>query len=165
MMLNKRLVFLIAVVFLFHVDVFGQTGKPHTKSPVKSATKYFLNQLEIAPQSIQFLDPKDIDSIRFYQHKHKDTDSSVVLYSHKQDSLINFEIVMEDYFVLPEERHFKVNTPNYLGVEEPAKLIFSETGVSNVRVYRSDGDKPGIINISSELEYEKGKPEVLKKMI
>lgn len=133
-----------------------------TYTSAQHKTSYFINKTEIAPQSIQFLNVRHIDSIKTSS---KGLDTTVTLYSSKRDSLVNFEKVMGDFFVEPEVRHFKINTPNYLGVEEPTKMMFSADGVSNLIVYRPKDNIPGYINISSELEHTGGKPEVREKMI
>ncbi len=93
----------------------------HAKGP---KTKYFLNELEIAPQSIQFLNVRHIDSIRTVLNKTTPPDTTIILYSSKQDSLVSFDKVMDDYFVEPAIRHFKINTPNYLAVEEAGEIDF-----------------------------------------
>ena len=157
-MLKQTILTCLAITALTCSTVSAQQHKAAT-------TKYFLNELEIAPQSIQFLNVRHIDSIRTVANKGTYTDTMVVLYSSKQDSLISFDKVMDDYFVEPAVRHFKINTPNYLAVEEPTKLIFSADGVSNLIVYRPKDNIPGYINISSELEYTGGKPEVRERLI
>jgi len=156
-------IFFLSVVFTIVICAELPAQETIAGSGSKTTTKYFINHLEIAPQSIQFLNEKHIDSIRYYPHT-RNVDTAVVLYTHKQDSLITFNELMDDYFVVPEARRFKVNTPNYLGVEEPLKMIFSENSVSGVRVYRSDGKTPGIVNISSEFEYLGGGTEIHKAL-
>lgn len=136
-----------------------------TSAQINPKTKYYLNKTEIAPQSIQFLTVKNIDSVRYYYHPNAEIDTAVVLYTAKTDSLMSYDELMDYYFVEPEAKHFSVNTPNYLGVEEPFKMIFSENAVSNVHVYRSDGSKPKIVNISSEFGYLDGKPDIKRQIM
>ena len=166
--MSKRTYFLSLVMLLLFISAFtfGPLNAQNAKSDAPTKTHYFLNKIEIAPQSIQFFNVRHIDSIKTVLKKStRGIDTTVVLYSSKRDSLISFDQVMDDYFVEPEVRHFKINTPNYLGVEEPAKLLFSADGVSNLIVYRPKDHNPGYINISSELEFTGGKPEVREKMI
>lgn len=147
----------LLVFFLFTI-----TG---TYAQLNPKTKYYLNKSEIAPQSIQFLNVKDIDSIRYYYHLSAKVDTTVVLYTAKTDSLMSYDELMDYYFVEPTAKNYSVNTPNYLGVEEPFKMVFSENAVSNVHVYRSDGSKPGIVNISSEFGYLDGEQDIKRQMM
>jgi hypothetical protein len=160
----KKTFFLLTTVILLGCPVL--LAQSTTSNAVaKSTTKYFINQLEIAPQSIQYLKVKDIDSIREYHHTIAGADTAVVLYTSKQDSLETFDDVMDDYFVVPEARSFKVNTPNYTNVEEPYKMVFSIESVSRVNVYRSDGTNPGTLYISSQFDFRDGDPKIKKKMM
>lgn len=163
---KKYYQFIAGCLILFSFSAMNQLQAQSTKTNSPANVHYFLNETEIAPQSIQFLNVRHIDSIKTTLNK-KQTglDTTVVLYSSKRDSLISFEKVMDDYFVEPEVRHFKINTPNYLGVEEPTKMMFSSDGVSNLIVYRPKDHIPGHINISSELELTGGKPEVRAQMM
>ena len=163
-MLKKNFFLLTTLIVLGCPVLFAQSTT--TGVITKSTTKYFINKLEIAPQSIQYLKVKDIDSIREYHHTIAGADTAVILYTSKPDSLETFDDVMDDYFVVPEARSFKVNTPNYTNVEEPYKMMFSIESVSRVNVYRSDGTIPGTLYISSQFDFrEGGDPNIKKKML
>ena len=162
--MQKKTFYLLTIFILTGCPVlFAQATS--AGAVAKPTTKYFINQLEIAPQSIQYLKVKDIDSIRELYHTIAGADTAVVLYTSKQDSLETFDDVMDDYFVVPEARSFKVNTPNYTNVEEPYKMVFSIESVSRVNVYRSDGNNPGTLYISSQFDFREGDPKIKMKML
>lgn len=99
----------------------------------QETTTYYLNGLEIAPQSFYFLNPKDIDSIKVHVNQ-ASGDSSIVAYTGKEHKILTYDEVLDYFFVEQSASSLPVNTTYYSGVENPEKLVFSIDMIISVQI-------------------------------
>ena len=127
-------------------------------STAQNKYKYFLNKIEIAPESVFFFNEKDIDSIRQF----RDKDSTVVFYTHCPEKFLSYYQLLDLHQIDESARNLPVELSQATNVRNAIKMVFLAERVLEVSVDYVPTEMTKSIFISSTFEYwdpksEKGK--------
>jgi len=109
----------------------------------QETTAYFLNGREMAPASIYFLNPTDIDSVKVYVSQ-LSGDSTIIAYTGKEHKILTYDEMLEHFFIEQSAISLPVNTTYYSGVEDPENLVFSIDMISSVQITTDNLEEKGV---------------------
>jgi hypothetical protein len=101
-----------------------------TSASAQSATKYFINNREIAPESVFYFNQNDIDSIRQFV----DTDTNVVFYTHRPEKILSYHQLLDLHLINKSARNLQVDLSEATNIKSPEKLVFSVDRVLYVSI-------------------------------
>lgn len=132
-------------LYFFSFSVKAQTAQQLENVPLdaQDATAYYLNDREIAPQSFQFLNPENIDSIKVHVDQ-ATGDSSIVAYTKEEHRILTYDEVLEYFFVKQSARGLPVKTTYSSRVEDPEKLVFSIDRIISVGIITDNFEEKGV---------------------